>query len=135
LGKGSVWFPTSDRAAPSLEVAVLATVGGPIRPYFRPYFPSFIKWDHWQYGVVPVIQDTANQKAASRIKTLLNRKDYKEVLKLLEGELLKSFRDNGFLPAVGNTGTGESSTSVESSATAASLPRKVQAGSAPTTDE
>jgi len=135
LGKASVWFPTSDRAAPSLEVAILATVAK-LSVKFNRFFPTFVRWDHWEYGVVPVIQDVANQKKAARIKILLDRKDYDEVLKLLTGEIIKSFRDRGFLPTVENTGTGEPSTSVESSATsAASLPRKKQAGSAPITDE
>ena len=136
LDRSPIFFPGSDRAAPSLTAVLYAGPGGAIQSRFDAYFPSVIQWEHWEYAIVPVIKDTSNQKAASRIKIALQRKDYDGVIKILMGELHKSFRDQGFLPKevdiAAKSVEKEGSSSVESEV---GLPRKKVAGQAPPSDD
>ena len=67
-GNGSISWPGSGRAKPSLKVVV------DHRPYrlFRrgdaTYFPFWVRWDLWHKGVVPVLRNKAADRC--RRKTL-----------------------------------------------------------------
>jgi len=48
-------FPGSTRSSPSYWVHVSLSSSGPLQPGFGIFFPRKVRWDIWQYVVIPVI--------------------------------------------------------------------------------
>lgn len=91
----SIYFPTSTAAKPSGEVLVVLVT--PAREDHKAYFPFTTDWRHWQYGIIPVLEDPAFSMKAPLNKNLFNT-DFESLVRYFENGLVESFRSAGFIP-------------------------------------
>lgn len=95
-GYAQPFFPGTSRSGPSLEVFVALTVKGGSRLSSSRFFPYTVRWDHWQYGVVPVLESPL---LAPGSEALLNLEESNTDLKVvIRSLLIASFISAGFLP-------------------------------------
>jgi len=104
MRRAQINFPGSFRSRPSEEVVV--NWGGPevLRSGDTAFFPFSVRWDVWQFGVVPMLKDPANQvfhSDGTRNQNNLNlvgRGDYNTYIDYLAGTLRRRLQELGFIP-------------------------------------
>lgn len=90
-------FPGTSRSGPALEVFVTLTVAGGSRLQGAAFFPYRVRWDHWQYGVVPVLE---SPDLAPGSQAMVDASETNSDLRvLIKSMLVASFISAGFLPA------------------------------------
>jgi hypothetical protein len=106
LGRGSVYFPNSDKAHPSTLVRVDMTSNNPIRSGDRSYFPFYVGWEIWHKVVVPVLKNPPNEVWTNQEPYLKNYQnwqaisigDFETLLSVLNAALKRGLIREGFLP-------------------------------------
>ena len=105
LLRRGVWnFPGSSVAHPSLVVVVNRGTGEAIRGGDATYFPFSVRWDVWQFAVVPILKDPTYQvfhpdgtRNAQNL-ALIQLRDYDKYISLLAAALKSKMQEVGFLP-------------------------------------
>lgn len=95
LGEADVVFPSSAREKPSREARIVKTFGAYLRGGDASAFPQIVDWRVWDRAIVPVLEDGAVQALAPINRTLST---FDEYVRLLEGHLLRSLKEQGFIP-------------------------------------
>lgn len=104
LGSADVEFPNSTQAHPSFWVTVQLAPKGPLWAGAERLFPFQVRWDIWEYVVVPVLGNDNNQffpdNGAERNHLNLARLDHHQgLLAHLKGVLVEALKAAGFFPA------------------------------------
>lgn len=105
MRKAQINFPGSSRAHPSERVVVNRAGPQVLRSGDAAFFPFSVRWDVWQFGVVPFLQDptyqvfhpdgTRNQANLA----LIRLGDYDTYINYLAESLRARFQSLGYIPA------------------------------------
>jgi len=98
LDMARVQFPSSSRSAPSQKVWVFQKAPTLLRPGDAALFPLVVDWRRWNRAVVPVLKDERWSPLIPINNQRVAQGSYSEFIALLEGSLLQSFKDAGYLP-------------------------------------
>jgi hypothetical protein len=91
-------FPTSDPAKPSRWVRIMKGSGAYLRPGDDAYVPQSVNWKVWQRAVVPVLENETLGARKPLNRYQINHLMFEDYVRAIEGWLLASFREQGFLP-------------------------------------
>ena len=111
MRRGQIDFPGSSRAHPSLEVVVNRAGPEVIRSGDAAFFPFSVRWDVWQFGVVPLLEDPAYQvfhpdgTRNQNNLSLIRRGDYNTYINYLADVLRSRLQTLGFIPATPSENT------------------------------
>lgn len=105
MRKAQIDFPGSSRAHPSEKVVINRAGPQVLRSGDAAFFPFSVRWDVWQFGVVPFLQDPTYQvfhSDGTRNQgnlALVRLGDYNTYIDHLADSLRARFQSLGYIPA------------------------------------